>query len=267
MEEDALRVLTGPTSATPRMVDWEGTRYRVDLPRAEAVRLTKSQGQASRPYLSSALAVMAIAESLAEQGLTRETLRQQSDAFEHIWQQEPNAGVDEPSSDGSSNQREISAALKRAARSDDLSRGRATRSVAARVRGRPDRARAARMGVRSGAGTSRRDLHQCAGCREPPRLRTSFRAGRALGCLAFPCRRYRLHAALAGCRLAAGARRDARGLFADAAVVETPAAQTHGERSRSACLLSTPSRSCGRRRCRIETGMPSRRRFETAARG
>ena len=75
MEEDALRVLTGPAAATPRLIDWEGTRYRVDLPRAEAVRLTKSQGQASRPYLSSALAVTTTAESLGEQGLTRETLQ------------------------------------------------------------------------------------------------------------------------------------------------------------------------------------------------
>jgi hypothetical protein len=120
MEEDALRVLTGPTAATPRLIDWEGTRYRVDLPRAEAVRITNSQGQASRPCLSSALAVMAITDSLAEQGLTRETLRQQADAFEHIWQQDPNVAVDDPAGDVFSNHREISAALKRAARSDDL---------------------------------------------------------------------------------------------------------------------------------------------------
>ena len=92
------------------------------------------------------------------------------------------------------------------------------------------------MGVRRGAGTSRRDHDQCAGCREPPRLRTSCRAGRAVGCLAFPCRRYRLHAALAGRRFAAGARCDARGLFAEEAVIEVSTAQTHFERSRSACL-------------------------------
>ena len=34
-ERDVLGLLAGPTPAPPRMIEWEGTRYRVDLARAE----------------------------------------------------------------------------------------------------------------------------------------------------------------------------------------------------------------------------------------
>jgi hypothetical protein len=120
MEEDALRVLAGPSTGVPRLVDWEGTRYRVDLPRAEAVRITNSQGQASRPYLSSAWATMAIADALADQGLTRESIRQQSDAFARLWQRDGNGGGDEPTGTVLTSYREISTNLKKAAAASDV---------------------------------------------------------------------------------------------------------------------------------------------------
>ncbi len=120
MEEDALRLLAGPPTGTPRLVDWEGTRYRVDLPRAEAVRITNSQGQPSRPYLSSASATIAIADALADQGLTRETVRQQSEAFDRLWPRDANGGADEPGGNVLVRYRETTAALKRAAASGDV---------------------------------------------------------------------------------------------------------------------------------------------------
>jgi len=120
MEEDALRVLAGPPAATPRLVDWEGTRYRVDLPRAEAVRITNTQGQASRPYLSSASATIAIADALADQGLTLEAVRQQSEAFDRLWPRDANGGADEPAGNVLASYRETTAALKRAAAAGDV---------------------------------------------------------------------------------------------------------------------------------------------------
>ena len=120
MEEDALRVLTGPPTATPRLVDWEGTRYRVDLARAEAVRITNAQAQASRPYLSSASATIAIADALADQGLTREAVRQQSEAFDRLWPRDANGGGDEPAGNVLASYREATAALKRAAAAGDV---------------------------------------------------------------------------------------------------------------------------------------------------
>ena len=85
MEEHALRVLTGPPSPTARLLDWEGTRYRVDFPRADAIRITRAQGPAARPYLSSASVVLGIADVLGGPGLTRETLQQQAQAFSRIF--------------------------------------------------------------------------------------------------------------------------------------------------------------------------------------
>jgi len=123
MEEDALRVLAGPAAATPRLVDWEGIRYRVDLPRAEAVRMTNSLGQSARPYLSTAWAVIGIADALAEPALTREALRQQADAFEQLWTRDFIISADESPSDVFTSQREIRTALKRAAGSGELRAG------------------------------------------------------------------------------------------------------------------------------------------------
>ena len=76
VEQLALRLLAGPPSAKPTTVEWEGTRYRVDPPRAEALRITTRLGRAPRPYLTSAETVVAAADTLAAAGLTRERLQQ-----------------------------------------------------------------------------------------------------------------------------------------------------------------------------------------------
>ncbi len=121
MEEDALRILSGKPAAAPRLLDWEGTRYRLDLPRAEAVRLTQSHGQSSRPYLSSAGAVMSVADALSDAGLTREAVQQQAQAFGRIWQTDPTAEATEDSPvEPLKGYGEASKALQRAARSGDV---------------------------------------------------------------------------------------------------------------------------------------------------
>jgi hypothetical protein len=120
MEEDALRVLAGRAAAMPRLVDWEGTRYRVDLARAEAVRITNAQTQSTRPYLSAAWAIISVADALADQGLTRQALQQQAEAYERLWQQDSNAGGNEPAGDVFTSHREIAMSMKRAAGSGDL---------------------------------------------------------------------------------------------------------------------------------------------------
>ena len=84
MEEDALRVLAGPPSPTPRLVDWEGTRYRVDLPRAEAMRMTSALGASRARICPSAWRSLRIADALADRGLTREALRQQAQAIAQL---------------------------------------------------------------------------------------------------------------------------------------------------------------------------------------
>ena len=120
MEEDALRVLSGSAAGGPRLVDWEGTRYRVDLPRAEAVRITTSQGPGSRPYLSAASAVLAIADAFVDQRLTPDALRQHAETFERLWKQDANGNPDDSLSEVLTSHRDLSTALKRAAGSGDV---------------------------------------------------------------------------------------------------------------------------------------------------
>ena len=119
IEEDALRVLSGPQPSQPRMLDWEGTRYRIDFARAEAIRLTRSQGESSRPYLSSARTVLSIAEALGTRP-TRETLQQQAQAFSRIARREGAEEDDESVAEMFASHRDTASALQRAARSGDL---------------------------------------------------------------------------------------------------------------------------------------------------
>jgi hypothetical protein len=76
VEQAALRLLAGPAARGPEMLDWEGTRYRVDLRRAEARRIAAALGDSPRGYLSAAEVVATGADALAEKGLTEDRLQQ-----------------------------------------------------------------------------------------------------------------------------------------------------------------------------------------------
>jgi hypothetical protein len=81
LDRDALRIVAGPVSSDRRYVDWEGTRYRFDVATAEAIRLARLLGENHRPYITSANALVEIADALAGKDLTRDTLRRQLDAL------------------------------------------------------------------------------------------------------------------------------------------------------------------------------------------
>jgi hypothetical protein len=76
VEQLAVRLLAGPPSPTATTVDWEGTRYRVDARRAEALRIRARLGPAPRPYLTAAEIIVAGADTLGAPGLTRDRLQQ-----------------------------------------------------------------------------------------------------------------------------------------------------------------------------------------------
>jgi hypothetical protein len=127
VDRELFRMLTGPAADEPRFVDWEGTRYRLDLALAEATRLARLLGDHPRPYLSSARALVAIADALGEAGLTREGLRTGADAFDHVAQVVAWQGVDASGSGPDwegigvpGRYREVAAALGRAARDADV---------------------------------------------------------------------------------------------------------------------------------------------------
>ena len=65
-------------------MEWEGTRYRLDLASAEARRLVRRLGERPTPNLSSAQALVAMADALADAGLTRETLRREAAVLDHV---------------------------------------------------------------------------------------------------------------------------------------------------------------------------------------
>jgi hypothetical protein len=52
--------------AAPRIVEWEGTRYRVDLAAAEAARMDRLRGEQPRPYVSAARALIGVADALRD---------------------------------------------------------------------------------------------------------------------------------------------------------------------------------------------------------
>ena len=76
MENSTLAFLAGPVGHA-RFVEWEGTRYRVDFARAEAMRMANLLGEQSRPYLTSARTLVRIADAISASSLTREELQQE----------------------------------------------------------------------------------------------------------------------------------------------------------------------------------------------
>jgi hypothetical protein len=65
VEAVLLNTLAGP-GAPVADVEWEGTRYHVDLSGAESRRIAEARGEAPPPYLNSALALLNEAEQLTQ---------------------------------------------------------------------------------------------------------------------------------------------------------------------------------------------------------
>ena len=96
LDADVIRLLAGPIAGGARFVDWEGTRYRLDFAFAEATRLARVLGAHPRPFLSSALALVEIAEGLADPSIARETLQQHATTAERVQELVAWPGLDRP---------------------------------------------------------------------------------------------------------------------------------------------------------------------------
>jgi len=77
-----LTLVAGPALATPPIVDWEGTRYRVDLTKAEIFRIESLLGESPAPYLSSARTLKELADALASPTIAKDRLREYAAAFD-----------------------------------------------------------------------------------------------------------------------------------------------------------------------------------------
>ncbi len=163
MEREALRLLAGPAPREPRVIEWEGTRYRLDLARAEAIRLTKALGDSPGPYLSAAAEIVVMADALGDAALTREGLQRQADALAHVAQTEGANGTSGSMGDVLDHHRDVAAAVLRAAGAGDV-RGAPRLVPALRLladdllaRGLMELAYAAALGQRDGVSISAAD--------------------------------------------------------------------------------------------------------------
>ena len=62
-----LRAVAGSPAAV-RYVEWEGTRYRLDFPAAESLRMSRRLGKDRRPFLEGAFTLVAVAEDISSTG-------------------------------------------------------------------------------------------------------------------------------------------------------------------------------------------------------
>ncbi len=82
LDADVLELLAGPHAPPTDVVEWEGTRYRVDPASGEAARLRRLLGESSAPSLSAAASLVAGARIFEGPALTRTALAGQTGALE-----------------------------------------------------------------------------------------------------------------------------------------------------------------------------------------
>jgi hypothetical protein len=85
-EADLLRLVAGPAPQEPRLVAWEGTRYRADPAYGETVRISRLLGEDARPYLSSAAELVRLADALNAPELLPDTVRRSAAQLEALGQ-------------------------------------------------------------------------------------------------------------------------------------------------------------------------------------
>jgi hypothetical protein len=119
-EQAVLRLVSGPSQSEPQLVTWEGMRYRVDLARAESIRLVKALGESPRSNLSAAEAFADAADALAQSGLTRDRLLEHVQALRRLEQGGPSEGGEDGHLPAPERHREVLASLQRAAADGDV---------------------------------------------------------------------------------------------------------------------------------------------------
>jgi hypothetical protein len=83
VETDTIAIAAGPPGPK-EFVEWEGTRYRVNFARAEAVRLVKLLGDDPRPFLSMSRALVTLATMLNGSTIPPERLKEEAENFGKI---------------------------------------------------------------------------------------------------------------------------------------------------------------------------------------
>jgi hypothetical protein len=120
LDDDVLALVAGPHAPRTDVVEWEGTRYRVDPGSGEASRLHRLLGDSPALSFSAAASLVTGAQMLETPGLTRSTLAAQADAIEAALQAASCNSVDRwHAEDLIARCRELLGLLARAAKSGD----------------------------------------------------------------------------------------------------------------------------------------------------
>jgi hypothetical protein len=114
-------LVAGGSPAAPRLIEWEGAQYRVDLAHGEALRLSTLLGRQHRPNFSSAAALVSMADALGGPKLTPATVT--------AMQRDLVRRADDVANDGTGRARELAGRYRKVA--DDLDRAARSRSVSA----------------------------------------------------------------------------------------------------------------------------------------
>ena len=77
-----MTLVAGPALATPPIVDWEGTRYRVDLTKAEIFSIESLLGESPARYLCPARTLKELADGASKPTLAKDRLREYAASFD-----------------------------------------------------------------------------------------------------------------------------------------------------------------------------------------
>jgi hypothetical protein len=110
----------------PRIIDWEGIRYRVDFAAAESKRLDRLRGNRARPYVSAARALLGVADILRDTNPSPASLTRAQRLFARVEQavgwttgQNWRGGQPWSNDDVASRARGVASELERAAQAGD----------------------------------------------------------------------------------------------------------------------------------------------------
>ena len=120
-EADLLRLVAGPAPPEPRIVAWEGTRYRADPAYGETVRISRLLGEDARPYVSSAAELVALADTLKAAELPADAIRRSAAHLSAVGQAVGWEGPGDWTGDAAERYGTVSRALAVAARGADTS--------------------------------------------------------------------------------------------------------------------------------------------------
>jgi hypothetical protein len=141
-DDRVLRLLAGEWPDCP-VIEWEGTRYRVDLAWAEGTRLLRLLGEGRRPYLAAAGEAVRIADILSAPAPAADDLRRQAAALDTLaaaarWEPEIRAALQDAAVGLTPRTASRTAAALRLVADDLTARGLAAYVYAASL-GQPDR--------------------------------------------------------------------------------------------------------------------------------